>query len=229
MMIAALLDDQRELTTKGHIAFTENVSVFIFRDGCVRISANMDDGDMCSREGTENVDGVPLELDHLLLAREVIILDGLLPVAGTTFTFAFAAGPAFHIADGRVAVDATDSARVDVSPAVGVKAATAETLERRFGREAISICHSGVESVEVLHRVRTTKGVAHIGEREMKACFQKCEIGGGKCIPEHGAPNPWAAWERGERLNDMCCAAIDDEVMHRVAVIIQSIAGKRGR
>src|SRR5580698_513454 len=128
----------------------------------------MEDRNARLGDGRENIDRVTLEGHHLVFTGKVIIPNCFLPVSSTTASLAFAAGPALHIAYGGVTVNTTDFVGVHIGPTICVETASAQPFERGFESKSVFPGHCGIERIEVLHRIRTTKSVAHINECEME-------------------------------------------------------------
>lgn len=199
---------------------SDDIGVLFHGNASVRVSADVKDWNMGCGNGCEDIDRIAGEVEHLLLAGEVIGLDGLFPVAGAAYPFSFATRPALHIAHRSVSVDTSDFVCIYIGPAVRVETSTAESFQGWFGSEVELPGDDCIENIKMLHRFRSTKSVPYIDKSDMKARFEKREIYSGEGVPEHRSPHPWTALQWLLRYDHQTFTAFNNKGLKQEAVIV---------
>ena len=130
MMSDAWLADQFDLAAELFVPLSNDACVLVPRHDVVGIAEDMQQRHLRGSQRREVVDRILLRCESLVVVREVKAFEDQLPIAGASFPFSLAAGPALEIADRSVGVDARDFVRVRSRPVVAVQAAATQTDQR---------------------------------------------------------------------------------------------------
>jgi hypothetical protein len=115
------------------------------------------------------------------------------PVGGVALAFPFAAGPAFEVANGSVAIDAGDAVWVGDGPLVAVEAAAAEANQGGFAGETVLLGELEVKFFPEADGGGAAEEVGGFEVGDVVAFGEQGDIRCGFVAKELAVPDPGAA------------------------------------
>jgi len=128
VVVDAGLGDDDDFATEFFVALFDEARVFVDGHGFIGVAGDMQQRDFGFGEWFEIVDGIEFVRERLFF-RQAVDFQAALPITCRAFALAFAAGPAFEIADGCVVVNAGDFVGIACGPVQCEETASAETFE----------------------------------------------------------------------------------------------------
>ncbi len=228
VMADARFADELDGGAEGDVAVVDEFGVFLPGDDVIGVAIDVEKGDFVRGELGELVDGIAGPGESGGFVGEVPEFEDEGPVFGVAFAFALAAGPAFEVADGGVAVDAGDAVGMGDGPLVAVEAAAAEADEGGFFGKGVAGGEFGVELVPVFHGEGAAEHVRDFEVDDVVAFAEEGDVGGGFVAEEFAVPDPGIS--RGGLFGDDDRGefGVDFEFVFGEAVPVAGFAGEGG-
>lgn len=199
------------LVTHPKQCVTKNVRIFLRRNDTVAFGDDVQQRDFGIRDLFGVIDGLAAKVFRLLFA-EAVGGQALFPGGFAPDSRSDTLGPAAKIANGRVAIDASNARRVLGGPVVDKEPTSADSLQSRFGVESALAGHHSIKLVTDLNRLGTSEKAGHVDVPEMESFLDELHVHLGMVTRKAGTPDPRIPLQRLFGHDQVGVASLDREM-----------------
>ena len=170
MMADSRFTDDLNLTSQLLKSLLQDSRIFCHRNDLVRGAYHVQQGNFFVDQWFQVIDGVSLELQGFRFGQTVGF-EASFPGAEMSFADPFASWPALDIADGRIAVDASDLLGIVIGPVVDDQASTAHPFQGNFPGELMLAGQVFIKIVPVADGCRIAEQVGNVAVGQVETIF----------------------------------------------------------
>ena len=163
--------DDLNLTSQSLESLLYDSRIFCYRNDLVRGAYHVQQGNFFVGQWSQVIDGISLELQGFRFGQTVGF-EASFPGAEMSFADPFASWPALDIANGRIAVDASDLLGIVIGPVVDDQTSTAHPFQGNFPGELMLAGQVFIKIVPVSDGCCITEEVGNVAVGQMKTIFK---------------------------------------------------------